>query len=155
MKRLILFRHADAEPMQENVDDATRHLTNRGIQSMHDIEKTLTRLLKSYESVIVISSEYQRAIQTGNMIASMIGGVVNDTYASIQEGDFESLMSTVHQYHQECVVVVGHQPYLSDFAYELADVMIPFRKSSAACFKVDQEFVQFEWYLTQGAMKRL
>ena len=155
MKRLILFRHADAEPLLENTDDAERGLTNRGIQSLKDIERPLKRLLKSYESVAVITSQYKRAIQTGDFIATLLDDVVAEHCASIQDGDFESLMNTVLQYTQECVLVVGHQPYLSDFAFELSDIVIPFRKASAACFRVDQDSTRLEWYLTPNAFRRL
>lgn len=155
MNRLILFRHADAKPQVENSDDADRELTSRGVQSLKDIEKPLKRLLKTYDSVAVITSQYKRAIQTGNIIANMLDDVVAEHVASIQDGDFESLMSTVLEYSQECVLVVGHQPYLSDFAFELADIVIPFRKASAACFWVNQDNTQLEWYLTPNAMRRL
>ena len=155
MKRLILFRHADAQPPKEDMDDSLRVLTAQGEKSIRMIEHAFSNILRSYESVAIITSEYKRAIQTGEMLAAMIDSSITATASCIQDGDLDALMRIVDTYSQDTIVVVGHQPYLSDFAFELAGVSIPFEKAAAASFLLGSEYVRFEWYVTSELLTRV
>lgn len=102
---LILWRHAEAE---DGLDDLARPLTKKGRKQAQDMAEWLSKHLP--KDALVMASQAVRSQQTASALTKdyQISSEINPGahYASI-------LAAAKWPYHKGCVVIVGHQPTLS------------------------------------------
>lgn len=117
--RLILVRHAKAAPGDP---DALRSLTAEG----RETASALAEQLRSAHPDAVISSPLLRARETAAPIAAA-AGVEPETDARLLPGATADDVRSLVAGRGETVVIVGHQPDLSEIVFELTlrDVRFP------------------------------
>ncbi len=155
MKYIILFRHAKAHSIKDYKHDSDRELTEKGRESLINASKTLTKLFNSFESIEFVSSPYVRAKQTAKILAKFVDQGIEKTFSSIANGDYERFVKDITTTQSEALVVVGHQPYLSEYAYEIANASIPFELASCACIEISSKGNKLIWMLNNEVLQRL
>lgn len=155
MKYIILFRHAKAHSIKDYKHDSDRELTEKGKESLINSSKTLTKLFHSFESIEFVSSPFVRAKQTAEMLAKFVDKEVEKTFSSIANGDYERFVKDIRKTQSEALVVVGHQPYLSEFAYQIANASIPFEQASCACIELSSKGNKLIWMLNNESLQSL
>jgi phosphohistidine phosphatase len=153
-KKLILIRHADAYPMEDN-NDAMRDLTDKGKESISDIVPGLLKLIKKPQETIIISSDYLRAIKTALLLASECGFVYVGEHEFIRNGDFSDLIKFIVQCKSDSIIIVGHQPILSEWSDMLTGNPLPFKKTAAAGYKLDEEDCELLWFMQPKSLREL
>ena len=117
--RLILVRHAKAAPGEP---DALRPLTPEGLE----VAQSLGAELGGLRPDAVVSRPLLRARQTATPIAET-AGVELDVEPRLSPGATLSDFRAVAEGRGELVVIVGHQPDLSNAVHALTGTDIPFR----------------------------
>jgi phosphohistidine phosphatase len=118
MKRLILLRHAKSDWGDPDLDDIDRPLNQRGEKNAPVIGERLRKLGIKPERII--SSPARRARDTARLLAGQLTLPEIDVLLAdrIYEADTAALLETVAGIHQEleCVMLVGHNPGLTELA---------------------------------------
>ena len=153
-KRLILIRHADAYPMEEN-DDAMRDLTDKGKESISEIVPGLLKFIKKPQETIIISSDYLRAIKTALLLATQCGFAYVGEHEFVRNGDFSDLIKFIALCKSDSIIIVGHQPILSEWSEMLTGNPLPFKKIAAAGFKLDEEDCELLWFTQPKVLRDL
>jgi phosphohistidine phosphatase len=153
-KKLVFVRHADAYPMEDN-DDAMRDLTDKGKESVSEIVPGLLRLIKKPQETIIISSDYLRAVKTALLLASQCGFIYVGEHEFVRNGDFSDLIKFIVQCKSDSIVIVGHQPILSEWSDMLTGNPLPFKKVSAAGYKLDEEDCELLWFMQPKSLRDL
>ena len=126
MKTLCLVRHAKSSWDNPGIDDFDRPLNDRG-------EKDAPRMgkcLKEREVVpsLIYSSPAVRALATSKIIAGVLGYPLNGirTPRRLYHADEETFLEIVNSVPEEndCIIMTGHNPGLTDFANNLLDEKI-------------------------------
>jgi len=134
--QLILVRHAKAVKRKPGIEDERRALSDKGILEMRQAVLHLARLIDS-RKVIIWSSPLRRAVQTASILADALGVEQIVGVPCIGDGDWPSFTRELVQAGSaEVLVVVGHQPYLSEWSKLLAGTPLPFKKGAAAGFQL-------------------
>jgi phosphohistidine phosphatase len=125
---LYFMRHGIALPADDPSapDDRERPLTNKGIKRMGKAAKGVRRLEIPFDAVL--TSPLVRARQTADIVASELGieAQVEEISALAPESSVEHLISGLTRYHdREHLLLVGHEPLLSDALSHLLDVRQP------------------------------
>lgn len=164
---IILLRHGIAENRAKDGTDYNRALTGEGKEKLQKRLPHLKGLLTYKDQVEIWSSPLLRAKETAQILADSLNTDKIFYYDFIGEGDFDNfLMSVVKEKEEKTIFVVGHEPYLGEWAYELTDQSIGFKKGAAAAFSVKLyenrtpetedmiEEASFSWYLTSKEMEK-
>lgn len=129
---IVLFRHGEAEDSTDMRDDGLRSLTTKGRKRTKKMAKVVNKLLPKKRRIQIWSSPLLRALQTAEILADQVGVKVK-IHNAISNGDFEMLCANLKDCHEEdCVLIVGHQPFLGEWTEQLTGLQLPFRKSTAA-----------------------
>ena len=133
-----LLRHGIAE--RHSADpDAERQLTEKG-------RKKLSMRIPEYKKLIgpdpiIWTSPLTRARQTAEMLASAYGGSEIAEIEALAEGDHESLYHMLKMIDpKRSYVLVGHEPYLSDFYKVMTDLTIDLKQGALIGFRFPNEF---------------
>lgn len=121
-RRLVLLRHATAEP---GVPDVERHLTDAGL----DEARRAGRWLKENDLLgdVVVCSPATRTRETWAAVQEETGhGVLIDMEPAVYEATVDDLLQVVHDLDASeaparTVVLVGHAPGLPMLAHELCE----------------------------------
>jgi phosphohistidine phosphatase len=120
---LYVLRHAEAEPKGPSwaAHDHERPLTPSGIKKFERSLKGLRGLELKID--LVLSSPFTRARQTAEIFcrAFKAGRKLEFTLHLIPSGDPRKLISDLRQSYadRENIVIVGHEPYLSELVSQL------------------------------------
>src|ERR1039458_850713 len=122
MKRLFLIRHAKSSWNDTTIPDKDRPLNDRG---KHEAPRMGKRLAKRHLKVdLILSSPASRALTTAEIIAKKLDYkrkniVVNDR---LYPGAEDDLLNVIHKLGDklECVMLVGHDPALTELAHRLS-----------------------------------
>ena len=132
---LILLRHAKAEDHAAALPDEQRELTAKGRKRAQAISRGLRRLLNATGRIEIWASPALRSRQTADIVAEELGGVPVKEHSAIYAGILESLIDEWRRTDADrTIIVIGHEPYLSIWSRQLADVSVPFKKCAAAGF---------------------
>jgi phosphohistidine phosphatase len=132
---IVLFRHGEAEDVTDMRDDGLRSLTNKGRKRTKKVAKTVKNLLPGKCKIQIWSSPLLRALQTAEILADQVGVKVK-IHNAISNGDFELLRANLTDCREEeCIFIVGHQPFLGEWTEQLTGLQLPFRKSTAAAIR--------------------
>ena len=123
MKRLILVRHAKSSWKNPGLKDFARPLNGRGKQNAPMMGKRL--LGSGILPEVVVSSPAKRAWSTARLIASEIHFKEENLIADpeVYEADVDTLMEIIGNFSGDWqdVMLVGHNPGLTDLAERLTD----------------------------------
>lgn len=120
MKRLSLLRHAKADNPLPDQEDWDRPLTKRGLKDAAE----MARRMKSQRlrPVLILSSPAIRARQTAEAFAKCFSSAqlqfVEDLYLATPK----QMLASIHELGTSAahLLVVGHNPGISEFADQLA-----------------------------------
>ena len=115
---LYILRHAIAEERDESTypDDSLRPLTAKGKKKMVKIAENLQDM--GVQIDLILSSPFVRAHETASIVSSSFGlkkkqVVLSDHLAP--SGFAKDLIAEINEKYQvENLMLVGHEPYLSD-----------------------------------------
>lgn len=114
---LYLLRHGDAE-IYSNQGDRGRELTERGREQ----SRIAGRYLKNVHPSTVLLSTYERAKQTLNIVNMEGGSCTLREFVSLDVAPgaaVEDLLIEVKSYKTDSLLVVGHNPQLSNLIHHI------------------------------------
>ncbi|MCB0393357.1 MAG: histidine phosphatase family protein, partial [Bdellovibrionales bacterium] len=137
--KVIFFRHEPAGDRDEfaksNRDDRDRPLTDPGIVETRKAAIALNRIANIGNS-LVLTSPWTRAFQTAEILANECGGRVEICEGLIPPMCHSEFRRYIEGLNVEKLVIVGHNPDLSDFLASLlktgTDSGISLNKAGAA-----------------------
>lgn len=115
--KLYLLRHGDAE-MFSNNGDRGRELTQVGQKQ----SRIAGRFLKDIHPSVILISTYVRAKQTLDIVHIEGGSCALREFVSLDVapgGSIEDLMVEVNAYNEDSILIVGHNPQLSNLIHHL------------------------------------
>lgn len=160
---IYFLRHANAgEPKPNPAKDEKRPLDERGIEQSHDVGRALAAMNATLD--VIISSPLLRALQTAEIVATeMHHGQKVVTDAGLRPGatfeEFEQLL-TRHS-RTEAIMVVGHNPNLSQFLNKLlpgGNGASPIEMRKASIAKIEKEgrnSAILKWYMTPKVVRAI
>jgi phosphohistidine phosphatase len=117
---LYILRHGEAgNPLSVAAKDEVRTLTVDGKKEVEKIASSMARLDLKFDRVI--SSPLSRSRETAEIVAKVLKFKPRIEYWDElrPEGDRKGFVSRLAKLgHGSCVLVVGHEPYLSTFISE-------------------------------------
>lgn len=134
IQKLIFVRHTEAETIEPGMNDAERKLTVFGKSEAKRAAKNLQALLSEEKEILLWSSPMVRAVATAKIINKKLHSKKIDTFPYIAEGDFTQLREAAEKSQAACVVIIGHEPTLGEWAKRITNCELPFKKGSAAAF---------------------
>lgn len=136
--KIVLVRHAKAEHVYDK-SDVDRNLTSEGVQRFTPNAESLVGRLSSEDELIIWDSIAKRSIETADIIVeNLVGDYVRETQEAIYYGYFEELLSKMRLLNNNVVlVIVGHQPSLSQWSNYLCGESLPYKTGHMACFEVN------------------
>lgn len=156
---LVLLRHAKAEEESASLPDEQRELLPKGRKRAEAVAGGLEKLLSDAGSIEIWTSPARRSLQTAEIIADEMGGLLVREFAAIYAGSLETLIAAWSGAAEDAtIIVVGHEPYLGIWARQLADVTVPFKKCAAAAFTLtppDYGIGTLRWYAAPKVLAAL
>lgn len=131
---LWLIRHGKAEKIGRGQEDAERRLIEKGREQAACLSNYLAACAKG-RKVEFWTSSFARARETTSILMSSFEGVPH-IKAEISEGDLTTLLPLWEKSQADIQVVVGHEPFLSEWTQKLTGQKIDFQTGSLAKIKV-------------------
>jgi phosphohistidine phosphatase len=136
MKKLVLIRHAKSSWDDIAVPDRDRPLDARG---KRDAPKIAERLAKrGVKPDLILSSPAKRALATAEIIAKELDYKLKDIVVDerLYASAVEDLLTVIHTLgeEQEQVVLLGHNPELTELAHRLSSEITRMPTCAAAEF---------------------
>lgn len=152
---LYFLRHANAgESLPNPKQDEKRPLDELGVEQSQRMGRVLAAM--GVEVDAIISSPLTRATQTAALVAAELGyekSVLIEN-ALRPDADFEQFRDLVRRHtKQKAVMVVGHNPTLSEFlsllvSDEATDSTIELKKGAVAKVELKRRRPLLQWILT-------
>jgi phosphohistidine phosphatase len=121
MRTLILLRHAAAEPAGPERDDFDRALDAAGRAEAESAARQLGAL--AVRPALALASPARRTLLTAQVVARQLGldRRALRTDAELYLGSVPALQAAIARVPAEvgCLLVVGHNPGISDFASDI------------------------------------
>lgn len=139
---VIFVRHGKAEPYSASMNDFDRRLTDKGISKLNRFFPQLAALMRSLlpeEEWTILTSPKYRALETAEILCGHISNNRPVILPALADADLDSVIDSFIYTDEPGVVLVGHQPMLSDWLYELTGRSMPFRKGAAVAIRLDTE----------------
>ncbi len=162
---LYFVRHAIAvKSGTEGYEDADRPLTEEGSRKMRKIARGLKAIGVSVD--LIVSSPYTRARSTAEILARVlkVKKEIEFNKSLAPTGDPASFIAEMDKkYSVESLMIVGHEPYLSDLAglliSETGRANVVFKKGGV-CKLTSESSLQLktaklEWLLTPAMLAAL
>ncbi len=108
--QLLIFRHGIAEPTGPDGTDASRRLTEEGVERTRRAAVGLASIADRPD--VVLTSPLVRAVQT----SEIVGRVFNRPPTVMQElayGPARAVIERLKRREEQIVMIVGHEPTLS------------------------------------------
>jgi phosphohistidine phosphatase len=160
---LLVLRHGEAGRSSPSPGDSKRPLTDEGKQEIIDLSYGIKSL--EIKPDYILASPLIRAKQTAEIVAKSLKykGKIEEVNALKPEGsrlEFYSILSKLKQ--DSVVLVVGHEPYLSEMISEgisQSDCRINLKKAGLARIRVLSILPnlkgELRWLLTPKILKKL
>lgn len=127
--RLILLRHGQAEERSALGDDFHRALTLSGRERLENAYPSLARYLNAKAHCEVWTSPKIRALGTAEVLCRYMPNVAPTLQPFLEKGDFDTFCKALRGHdHGETIVIVGHEPFLSDWVREMTGLDVHFKK---------------------------
>lgn len=157
--QLVLVRHGKAEDRTLFKDDAARPLTAAGEQELMDIMPHLRLFVPSNQDIRIWSSPLPRAVQTAAILADIFKSPPVSVYDFISQGDWAALADELVKIQPPLtVIIVGHEPHLSEWSDLISGCQLPFKKGAAAGYKLTSLYPlegDLRWFVQPGVLKKL
>ncbi len=138
---LYLVRHAIAEDTAASGRDADRVLTTDGKAKMRRAVEGLRAL--DVQLDVLLTSPYRRAVETAEIVASVLGPVETRVLSELAAGaDIPGMLVALRPYrHLEAIGLVGHQPDLGCLASQIMTgspqtCPLSLKKGGVACLEI-------------------
>jgi len=137
MRRLILFRHAKAEPRAAGEDDFDRPLAERGREDAALIGAALARENLAPDCALI--SPARRTAETWICARDAFPRIRAELNRNLYNASPEDIRAAIEQAADRCdtLIVVGHNPGLHELAVELLD------ESSASAAEIEKVAARF------------
>lgn len=146
--RLICLRHGKAENAAINKDDTQRALTAEGKERLEEHYPILARYLTNAGNCQVWTSEKTRARQTAATLCRYMPNVNPDIKPFLTEADFGSFRRAISKCQEEdTVVIIGHEPSLSDWLREMTGLDMRFKKGRGVLLYLHPEMIYKATYI--------
>lgn len=127
--RLILIRHGQAEASSTDGSDFRRALTPAGRERLENAYPSLARYLNAKASCKVWTSPKTRALQTAEVLCRYMPHVSPEIQPFLEDGDIDAFADAIRNHrHGDTLVVIGHEPYLSDWVRAMTGLDVHFKK---------------------------
>lgn len=140
LRRLIILRHAQAEPASRGGSDHERPLTEQGRRDAPAVGAQLAA--RGWTPQVVISSDARRTRETWEAMRGAVGGApeVRGT-ASLYLKGLDAIRSAVSGLPPAitCAMVVGHNPGWEDAVYGLCQVSVRMTPCNAALLELSAQ----------------
>ncbi len=165
--KLYILRHAIAEDRDEILypDDSLRHLTEKGEKKMVKIAEHLKDM--GLQIDLILTSPYVRAYETARIVAKTFGIKKKQLVLSdhlTPSGFAKDLIAEINENYQvENLMLVGHEPYLSDLVAMLVagdpSMSITMKKGGLCCLSIDNllydKCATLEWLMMPAQLTRM
>ncbi|NLZ89056.1 MAG: hypothetical protein GX916_06095, partial [Clostridiales bacterium] len=151
--QVVFVRHAAAQDHAAGLDDISRELTPKGIAAFQALMPQLKERLQC-QPVSIWSSPAARALGTALILRSALGIDSMQTHDWIYFGDDAALAYALMHAGEEIVLIVGHQPHLSDWSEALTGQYIPYRKGDMVCLELSDNRLRdarLLWRIERGS----
>ena len=143
-KTLVLMRHGKAQPRDLGIPDDERTLTRAGERALAARLPQNLRLWGKHSRTAVWTSPAVRCRQTADALVTALrarGQRIPDPAdrAFLHAQDIDSLLADVAQADADCVVCVGHNPFIEDATELLCGARIHFRPGALAAFELAED----------------
>lgn len=152
-KTVIFIRHTEAQTIAEESDDKLRKLTEKGKIDAKKIARSIRPILKK-DSITILSSSLIRAMETANLIAKKLDSVAIET-DWIAGGSMGKLQDAILACTTEVLIIVGHEPTLSQWIESFTHAKLPMKKGTACALKFGEDVAEgadLLWYIDKNAL---
>jgi phosphohistidine phosphatase len=152
--KIYLLRHGQADWPDWQGPDDERPLTKKGKKEMKRVAEYLSG--HEIEPAIILSSPLPRAAQTAEIVAAELELEVTEEPALAPGLNSEKLGTVLKQYAGQDVMLVGHEPGLSEAVATLTGGQVKLSKAGLARVDLDdpnQLRGQLVWLLSPKLMK--
>ena len=149
IKSLILVRHAKTEPRSPEIEDHQRQLTSAGIRSAKAALPRALSLVENPKEWRIWSSPALRAWQTAEIVADALGLDEIEKNPNLYSDEVMALRSSLVE-EKGNLIMVGHNPYLEEFADNLCPHHLQLNKSSVVCYTFpegDLHSAELAWFV--------
>jgi phosphohistidine phosphatase len=146
---IILVRHAEAEDRALGTPDPERTLVAAGRRAARTTGRALAAL--KVQPQCIVTSPYPRAHETAAIIAEELGAPVADdaTLLGVEADDLPGLAER----HGAELVLVGHEPDLSELLQAVTGARVSFPKAGAAAIEpLAGQTGELRWFLRPRAL---
>jgi len=153
--RLYVFRHGAAERTSPGGDPG-RRLVPKGREKTYCVAQFVK---KKINPEVIISSPYIRAVETARVIADAIGfrKKIEEAQCLTPGSDILDTIAELQAYKEDEILIVGHNPHLSELISELVSngsLRFDMKKAALAAIDFDESIRQGNgyllWILTSG-----
>jgi phosphohistidine phosphatase len=142
MKRLLLMRHTQAEPISGEKQDIDRHITKLGDTIAYVQAEKVKEV--GIEPGLIVCSNAQRAVETAQIMAEVLeytGHIKQEPflYEDFTTNDF---INWLQQNAKDDMVIIGHNPTISTMAFRLTP---DFNLSMTPCTGITVTFDVDSW----------
>ena len=143
-KTLVLMRHGKAQPRDLGIPDDERTLTRAGTRALAARLPQNLRLWGKRARTAVWTSPAVRCRQTADALVTALrarGERVPDPLdrAFLHDQDIDAFLADVAQADADCVVCVGHNPFIEEATELLCGARIHFRPGALAAFELAED----------------
>lgn len=129
--RLILMRHGKAEERSERLADRDRALTFKGRRELNQHLPSFARYLRGTDECHIWSSDYRRARETAEILVRYMPQTEIILKPYLATGELKPLLDDLAEMKDRAtVVLVGHEPFLSEWIETLARRRTHLKKGS-------------------------
>ncbi len=138
MKTLILMRHAKTEELQSGQKDFDRDLIFKGLKDAANIALWIKKKFNEVDEIM--ASAAKRTLHTATIVKEICGGELN-LLASLYHADANGIFNHIHEIRKSTntLVVVGHNPAISDLASFLSHKFIELKPSDIMVFELENK----------------
>lgn len=142
---IILMRHGKAQRPTEDMLDIERKLTESGKRSLAATLPRSLGLLPTNARIEVWSSPAARAEQTARIMQKSCkrhGAKIADDIVMVDalwSQDDEAFLAQVHDCDADCVIAVGHNPFIEDLTAKLTGSRIDFATGGFAAVRLPEQ----------------
>ena len=157
---LILMRHGKAETRSDAKADSERELTSIGRKKVRLAARGLALGLYKGREIQIWTSPTVRTLQTAEVLRSAFGKKTRLHVAdAILDGNMNELRSEWSRTPGlDVLIIVGHEPTMSEWTQKTSGAALLFRPGSAASILFEdpeQTIGSLAWFMRIGVMGRL
>ena len=127
--RLLVFRHGIAEDVSADGTDASRLLTPQGVERTRKAARGLTAFCDPPD--VILTSPKARARQTADAAGEAFGSPI-ELLEELADGPPGPALSALAERPEETVMIVGHEPMLSELIGILIGGAVELKKGAVA-----------------------